>query len=201
LLILARNERRHAVVVAVLVGLAILAGSFALYRWRGGDDQRGKAESAAKDLAAYCKRQGAQCEVSRVEPISDDLWRFHIRTPDRGTGCADADLKRFQATSTDSVYVGGSVEGVTVVPCGPEWWTPEEAASRLKESAWGNRRNAALVTCLPLGETDEPTRAAPVMFVAGFNRRFRCRYSVPGGDGVVTFATTGSKTFEVESSR
>jgi hypothetical protein len=189
------------VVVAVLGGLAILAGAFGLYRWQSGDDERGKAETAAKDLSAYCKRQGAQCEVARVERISDDVWRFHIRKPDGGTGCADTDLSKFSATANDSTFVGGNIEGVAVVACGPEWWTSSEAASRLEKSAWAKERNASLVTCLPLGETDERVRAAPVMFVAGFNRRFRCRYSVPGGDGVVTFATAGSQSFEVESSR
>lgn len=178
-------------IVAVLLGLAILAGGFGVYRWvSGDDDDRGRAESAAQELTEWCRNSGGQCDVTRVEPISDGFWRFHIRDPVGGSRCTAVDLEHFRASATDSIYVGGTVEGIADAACSPEWWMSDDAVRRLRNSAWAAKRKAAVISCS--GRGGSPGRS-------WYFRRFRCRYSSASGDRFVNIETTGSDTFEIKS--
>jgi hypothetical protein len=179
-------------VVAVLVGVVILAAGFGIYRWQSGDDERGRAEAAARAMEAYCRRQGARCEVLRVEPISDGVWRLRYAArfgrPDR---CSALDLDKFRVTKDHSLYVGGTIEGTSEIPCGPEEWTVEDVVSRLGASVWARERRADVVACRGRDKWRGSTYA----------RRFVCSYGSPRGDGFVGLATTGADTFAIEAAR
>jgi hypothetical protein len=174
--------------VAVLVGIVLLAAGFGIYRWLSEDEERARAEAAAEELTAFCK---GRCDVVRVEPISGDLWRFHVRDPVGGSRCMAVDLDHFRVSKTDSIYVGGSVDGVSDTACSVEWWMPDQAERRLNESAWGTERKAELIHCA--GRGGSPGRSY-------YFRQFRCRYSYPSGEGTVLLATTGADTFELQPS-
>jgi hypothetical protein len=175
-------------IVAVLAGVVILAAGVGVYRWMSGDEERARAESAAEQLTAFCK---GRCDVIRVEPMSGNLWRFHVRDPVGGSRCMAVDLEEFRVSTNDSVYVGGSVEGTADTACGPDWWNPQDAERRLADSPWAKERKAELISCA--GRGGSPGRSY-------YFRRFRCRYSHPGGDGIVLLATMGPATFELEPS-
>jgi hypothetical protein len=176
-------------VVAVLLGLALLAAGFGVYRWLDDDEERARAETAAEELAAFCRHNGSPCDVVRIERISSGMWRFHVRDPVGGTRCMAVELENFRASTTDSIYVGGSTEGVTDTACGPEWWASEDAAARLEDSPWALERKARSISCA--GEGGSPGRS-------WYFRRFDCRYYSPSGGGNVVLTTTGATTFELE---
>lgn len=205
-------------VAAVVVALALLAGGFAAYRWFGGDDERDRAEAAAAEYSAYGTKRcdteraekaslsiwqtpgakkmldemTAECkrpyEVRRLEPVRGNIWLLLVRDAEEGTRCMELDLARFQVIEESSVYVGGTVEGLSDAPCGPEWWTADQATQALNGSPWARERRARLVSCL--GERGSPGRSR-------YFQRFTCRYSSPEGDGVVTLRTTGGTTFDI----
>jgi hypothetical protein len=175
--------------VAVLVGLAILAAGFGLHRWLGDDEERARAEAAGQEMAAFCRGRDTRCDVIRLDRISEGVWRFHLRE-EAGDRCATIKLDEFHVSSTDSVYVGGTIDGWAETACGPEWWTGRDATRRLQESTWARDRKAELVGCY----------SAENVGASIYQRRFRCRYSHPGGDGLVVFRTTGPDTFAIEPS-
>jgi len=177
--------------VAGLVVIAVIGAAFGIYRWQSGDDERDGAEAATEEFAAYFSRTaGASCESSRLEPLADNLWRFHLDCG-QGSRCLAVDLERYHLTRKNSMYVGGDVEGVTDVRCSPDSWTPQEAAQRLAQSQWARQRKARFISCTGPGER----RYAP------YNNRFGCRYSSPRGDGYVLIRTSGGETFEIEANR
>jgi hypothetical protein len=179
-------------VAAVLVVFASLAVVFGAYRWTRGDDERDRAEAAANEFAAYFGRAAeVKCDSSKLEPLPDDSWRFHLACGDRGSRCLAVDLDQFRVTRKDSLYVAGNVEGVTDVRCSADSWTPREAAQRLVESPWARQRKARFISCTGPAE----------MRYAPYNNRFGCRYSSPRGDGYILIHTTGADTFEIESKR
>jgi hypothetical protein len=213
-------------IVGVLVGLAIVAGGFGVYRWLSGDDARDRAEAAAAEYSAYGTKRcdaeraekasrsiwprklldemTAECkrpyDVLRLEPVTDNSWLLQVRDAEKGTRCIELDLARFHVVEESSVYVGGTVEGLSDAPCGPEWWTAEQATEVLSSSQWARERKARLVSCL--GEGGLPGRPTaeispgtprPVPYF----QRFTCRYSSPDGDGVATLRTTGADTFDI----
>ena len=175
---------------AVLAGLAILAAGFGVYRWLDEDEERARAETAAEQLAAFCRHNGTPCDVQRIERVSSGIWRFHVRDPVGGNRCMAVELENFRASTTDSIYVGGSTEGVTDTACGPQWWLSQDAARRLEQSGWALDHKAGSISCG--GEGGSPARSA-------YFRRFTCRYSSPDGDGSVLLSTTGPDTFELEA--
>jgi hypothetical protein len=174
--------------VAVLVGLAILATGFGAYRLLGDDEERVRAESAAEELVAFCKQSGTPCDVLKVDRASGERWLLHVRDSVGGKRCLELDVEQFRASTSDSIYVGGSVDGVTDAPCGPEWWRPDEAERRLAASNWARKHRATLVSCTGTGGS--PGRS-------WYFRRFRCRYSHSHGDHVVLLVTRGQDTFEI----
>jgi hypothetical protein len=178
-------------IVVVVVGFTILALSFGIYRWASDDKERARAEAAAEEFAAYCTRAANEkCEVSQLEQVAPDRWRFHFGPPGRANRCLLLDLNEFRATRKDSIYVGGNVEGVRDTPCRTDLWLPQDAASRVERSAWARDRKARFFSCA--GRANER--------YAMYVDRFGCRFSSPRGDGYVVIRTTGPDTFEVESS-
>jgi hypothetical protein len=175
--------------VAVLGALVIVAAGFGVYRLTGGDEDRARAETAAKELTRFCR---GQCEVVGVEPLDGDRWLFQIRDAGGGRHCMAADLNEFRVNTRDSIYVGGTVDGVADEPCGPEWWDLRDAAPRLEQSAWGRARHIRFVHCA--GEGGSPGRSL-------YFPRFKCRYHSPQEDGTVSVSTTGVDTFEVKPSK
>ena len=89
-------------VVAVFGAVAVLAAGFGIYSWLSGDEERDRAEAAAQELTDWCRSSGGQCDVIRVEPISDGFWRFHIRERAGGSRCVAVDLENFRASASDS---------------------------------------------------------------------------------------------------
>jgi hypothetical protein len=174
--------------LAVLVGIVILAAAFGLYRWRaGGDAQQERAEAAAAEFAAYFGRAAqTSCKVSELVQLPNGLWRFRLDCG-QGSRCMALDLDRFRATTRDSIYVGGTVEGVADAPCAPNLWLAQDAARRLEASAWARGRNARFFSCA--GRREQRYEM--------FTDRFGCRYSARGGDGYVVIQTTGPDTFEI----
>lgn len=179
-------------VVAVLVGLAILAAGFGVYRWLDDDEERARAEKAAAELTTFCRHGGNPCDVHKIERISSGTWRFHLRDPVGGNRCVEIDLVNFRASTTDSIYVGGSTEGVADTACGPEWWRSEDAAWRLEASSWARERKATSISCA--GEGGSPGRSS-------YFRRFDCRYDSSSGAGNVVLRTTDANTYELEGTR
>jgi hypothetical protein len=177
--------------VAVLIGLALVAGGFGVYYWFSDDDERPRAEAAVKELEAFCRRRGSSCDVVRMEPIGDGVWRLYLkRRPGRPGDCSALDLDTFRVTKHHSLYVGGTIEGTSDVACSPEEWTPDDAASRLQSSAWAKERQADVFGCRSRGHVG-----------LGYARRFVCSYGSPGGDGLIGVATTGPDTFKIERAR
>jgi hypothetical protein len=179
-------------VVAALVGVAILAGGFGVYYWLSGDDERARAEAAAQATEAYCRRNKTRCDVLRIEPISDGVWRLRFAARfGRPARCSALDLDTFRVTERHSVEVGGTIEGTRPIACGPEEWTAEDAVRRLDASAWASKRRADVVSCRGRDKWRGSTYA----------RRFVCSYGSPRGDGLVGLATTGADTFAIEAAR
>jgi hypothetical protein len=206
-------------VVAALVGVAILAGVFGTYFWLSGDEEHDRAEAAAKEYSAFGRQrcdarrverlalpiwqtpgarkkleeETALCkqpyDVLGIEQVSGDIWRFHVRDPGAdGKRCMEVDLAHFHV-SRESIDVGGTVEGLSDAPCGPEWWTMEYAARLLTGSSWARERKAELIACGGEGS----------MGRSQYYRRFRCRYSSPDGDNIVLLETTGPATYEIKA--
>jgi hypothetical protein len=172
-------------VLAVLVGLAVLAAGFGIYRWQGGGDaERARAEKAAEDWAAYCRRQGGTCEVVRLERMDEGVWRFHVRAPNGGVYCRSVELEHFLFSELGE-------EGIQDTPCRSDQMTTEEVQRRLTASEWAREHTASLISCLGHDRG---------VGLTSFFSRFRCRYSSPRGDGLVVLATTGPDTFEIVSS-
>jgi hypothetical protein len=173
--------------VAVLIALTIVAGSFGVYRWLSGDDNRSRerAEAAVREIETRCRRG---CDVIRLEQVSDRFWRLHMRHPEQPIRCQMLDLDEYRATTRDSIYVGGAVYGVSDTPCADDLWTGADLSRRLEESPWARERDARFFSChsIPRGQPNA--------------RRFGCRYSSGRRDGYVVIRTTGATTFEVESS-
>jgi hypothetical protein len=192
-------------VVAVLVGVAMLAGGFGAYYWLSGDEERERAETAAREYSVFgaerCDRQPerrkAECkaayDVLRIDRIAHNVWRFHVREPHYGSRCMAVDLEQFHVSRESSIYVGGTVDGLSDTPCGPEWWTHDDAQRRFEDSSWARERKARLVSCPPVEGAGSPN--------SQYFRRFRCRYISAAGDGVVTLTPTGPDTFEIARSR
>jgi hypothetical protein len=139
--------------VAALVALVVGAAGFGVYRLTAGDEERDRAQAAIKEFAAFCTRAATtKCEVSSLERIAPNRWRFRFGQPRQTSRCLALDLEEFRVTRNDSVYVGGNVEGVTDMRCTPDSWTPREAAQRLVESTWAKQRNARFFSCGGPGE-------------------------------------------------
>jgi hypothetical protein len=207
-------------IVGVFIGLAIVAGGFGVYRWLSGDDERDRAEDAAAKYSAFGKKRcdaeraenaslpiwkppgarkkldemTAECkrpyDVLRIEPSRDNIWLLHVRDAEEGTRCMELDLTQFRVVEKSSLYVGGTVEGLSDAPCGPEWWTADQATQVLSSSQWARERKASLVSCL--GEAGSPGRSM-------YFQRFTCRYSTSDGDDAVTLRTTRADTFDIAS--
>jgi hypothetical protein len=190
-------------VVAALVAVALLFGGFAAYRSLSGDEERERAEAAAREYSRFgkerCDRQPAtrraECEetyaVRRIDRIAPNLWRFHVREPHFGSRCMAVDLDQFHVARESSIYVGGTVEGLSDTPCGPEWWTHDDAQRRFEDSTWARERKARLASCSAVEGAGSPN--------SQYFRRFRCRYISAAGDGTVTLTPTGPDTFEVRA--
>jgi hypothetical protein len=176
-------------VVTVVAGVAILAVGFMVYRWQRNDDgERRRAEKAAEQGAAFCRKQGSRCDVVRVEPLSEGFWRLHVRNPGQATKCWRLDLEGFRATERDSVYVGGAIEGISDMACTETLWTAQDAAARLADSGWAKGRKASFISFAGIGKN----------LYAAFTDRFNCRYSVGRRDRYVVIRTTGADTFAID---
>jgi hypothetical protein len=186
--------------VVVLVVAALAAGAFALYAWRDRDDERRRAEAAAKEYAAWNTRiasasagPSSTCEARQVEPLLDETWRVHLACGE-STRCFAIDLEQYRLTR-DGLYVSGQVDGVTRVACSADLWTRDQAAEHLAQSAWARERRARFISCTVPGEDRYAAEATL------YAKSFGCRYDSPRGEGYVEFRTTGADTFEIEPSR
>jgi hypothetical protein len=127
-------------------------------------------------------------DVLRIEQVDGDIWRFHVRDPGAdGQRCMEVDLAHFDVVRKSSVYVGGTVEGLSDTPCGLDWWTPEYATRLLTDSSWAKERKAELIACSGDGSLGR----------SQYYRRFTCRYSTGRSDYTVTLRTTGVDTFDI----
>lgn len=216
-------------VAAVGVALALLAGGLGVYRWLSGDEERDRAEAAAEEYSSFGRKRcdaeraekaasgswpgtrgrkllnemTAECkrpyDVLRIEPgTTENAWLLRVRA-EQGTRCMELDLAKFRVVEKSSLYVDGTVEGLSDAPCGPDWWTAEQATQVLSSSQWARERQARLVSCL--GEGGGPRRRTVISpgtpQPVPYFQRFTCRYSTSNGDGAVTLRTTGVDTFAI----
>jgi hypothetical protein len=155
-------------------------------------------------VAATCHPRA--CQVKRLVHIGGDDWKAVLRDPtDSQVGCVLIQTNRF-ADRASGDFAGASHmrcpearpphvrAAAQPQPLGPQWWTPDEAASKLEHSTWAfsHNLNRAIFDCVGQRVSRDD-----------YFRRFACTYDYGGTaldqSGRVEIVTTGGDTFRVVS--
>jgi hypothetical protein len=213
-------------IVGVLIGLAILAGGFGVYRLLSGDDERDRAEAAAADYSAFGRKRcddrrarnlklaqwqtpgarklldemTAECkrpyEVRQIEQIDTGLWRFHVREEEDG---APRCLEVDLAEFHVSARDSVYAEG-TVNGLSDTACGPEwwtpEYATNVLRDSTWARKHEATLVSCA-GVGRTPFLDRASPGRVFYYRRFICRYSIGRSAHAVTLRTTGGTTFDI----